>query len=675
MEWVNVDQEHSASQRFKAEYDGLESVQVFLHQEGNPTQLTLTLKDSEGKILRQVIAQEPSSPSPTVYEFKFNPLKDSRGEVVYFSLTSPTPPQKGYYQVAFTTYGEGHHFSGEGYINDSQMPQDLYYTVTYQEHRGNLLGTFFIETVSSPGSRYILKLLSVSLIITLLVIFFLGKAPFLRPPASNRAFPILVLGISLVLHLFFAARQPVTNDEAFYLYDGLLISQGDSPFKYSAARAPGLIYPLAFYVKFLGRTLWAGRLLSISASLGTAVILYFLAKRWWNSQVGVWTFLTYLLAPFIITNYFYLHLYPLQFFFLTLAFLIVSKALKLHSNSAFFWAGVILGLAVLVRETALMFTPFFLILIFIENETLTKKLKVTFIFGLGLLTCFLIGWGLVAYEAGLYKVYLNLYALRTTTFDSPPFSSRFARLIASWRTNFLAFFITALFIFFGLKDLIERIGKRKVLRKKFQQNLVLLLLLGMPFVFYFFVYTRFEPEYFTDLWVWVTLMGGVVLARLYPHFRTSKFFRGAAIFLLILGVSSGYFHAYQNPSRGTHYQETVREVVTYLRENFSSTEEIFTGAVIFPFLSNNPLALNITHPSVYRIHTTVPDPLLYQLYPTEEEIINYLGINKVHLVITEISTRRAYMRNRPKLQGYIEDQYVKVKEIGHENPVTIMVRK
>jgi len=176
----------------------------------------------------------------------------------------------------------------------------------------------------------------------------------------------------------------------------------------------------------------------------------------------------------------------------------------------------------------------------------------------------------------------------------------------------------------------------------------------------------------------VTLVVSVFLFNLYENLNVS-FIKKVAFLIFVISLASlstfSSLYVLRYPQRGTYPIENLRQTVHYLNNNFKNEEEIFTGAAIIPYLSGKNLALNITHPTIYCNCVPIEDEIIYTLFPTEEEIMNYFDTNTTRLILVEKLTRGAYFTRRPALSNYLKDNYELRKTIGEENPIEVYMRK
>ena len=168
-------------------------------------------------------------------------------------------------------------------------------------------------------------------------------------------------------------------------------------------------------------------------------------------------------------------------------------------------------------------------------------------------------------------------------------------------------------------------------------------------------------------------MGGGVFSWLYqlPPFSQKEFnflrYLGRqgliSIFwlLLVASILFSIYSFYQRIPSGTWSVSAVLAGSDYLKEISQPEDEVFTAAVIFPYLAHRPAVLNISHPTMYKR----PDFLEYHrpLPPSPEEIQTYLEKNRVKYVINDLFTYRCYFRQFPELDEYVQSNYHLVKVI------------
>ncbi|MGI8958159.1 MAG: ArnT family glycosyltransferase [Bryobacteraceae bacterium] len=102
-------------------------------------------------------------------------------------------------------------------------------------------------------------------------------------PAGERRkwAPYLVFGLCLLVYLYPFMRMVLLNgDEGTFLSGAVRVTEGQVPFRdFFEVPGPGSFYWLALFFKLLGTTFLTARLSLALTTLGTALLMYFLARR------------------------------------------------------------------------------------------------------------------------------------------------------------------------------------------------------------------------------------------------------------------------------------------------------------------------------------------------------------------------------------------------------------
>lgn len=213
-------------------------------------------------------------------------------------------------------------------------------------------------------------------------------------------FLILLFALSLRLYFFMGYINAHDLDEGIYIeiiksiYKGTynLDKYKNLPKSFIANPAetfqfrPVLLYPIAFLWFLFGVSDFTSTLYPLMCSLGSIVVIYYIGKLLFNDKVG-------LLAAFLLS------IYPLDIFFATrimcdlvvgffisssiFFFLkaerkkIIKKQNLLLRYDYYIFSGILLGLAYLVKTTALILIPFFIIYIIFKRKF---ELKYAYLF-------------------------------------------------------------------------------------------------------------------------------------------------------------------------------------------------------------------------------------------------------------------------------------------------------
>ena len=482
------------------------------------------------------------------------------------------------------------------------------------------------------------------------------------------------------LRFIAATTLPLTNDEGSYLYDAFLLGNGRLPFLTSFSRAPGLMVPLALWLKIFGVSVTSGRLLAILASLGSGLMLYFLGRVVKRSSLGLWAFAIYSLISPIIVHGSYLLTEQFEIFYSLVGayFLLKSIGSRLWLRRALA-AGVFFGLAEATRETAAV-CPLFLglgllgVAKFSGGFTLDIKqiwqrvwptVKALAVAGGVTVLVWGLLWGLIASQVGLQHVAKNFEAILTMHSTGERLSLGYIVRNKLGELWYLRIDYGILYILVSL-FMVLAIVKRWYREASFW----LLVSVGLgPLLFYGLYYKRIQPEYFASFMPSSAILSAFVVSEI----KNSKKLVLVIATLSVLSVLT-FRYQLENPRGGTFYLKPLGNLVTWLKENTKPTDEIFTAAVSIPMFSGRHLALDISRPVIFGYPHLRPD-IKYSLFPTTEKIMEYLSTNKVKYYIVEKATRDTFYTGHDDLRSYLELNYHHLETFPNPtNPIELWVR-
>jgi hypothetical protein len=208
-----------------------------------------------------------------------------------------------------------------------------------------------------------------------LVPWHMGKSkPASRPKKQSKAKTIAptqywfgwsYLWLSLVIIFFAAIRfrlraMPLERDEGEYAYGGQLLLQGVPPYKLLyTMKLPGTHAAYAMIMAVFGQTPQGIRIGLLLLNAATTVLLYLLAKRLFGGIAAVITGACYALLS---TSFSVLglsaHATHFVVFFAVAGLLVLLQAIEAQRTWQFFAAGLLLGLAFLMKQPGIVFALF-----------------------------------------------------------------------------------------------------------------------------------------------------------------------------------------------------------------------------------------------------------------------------------------------------------------------------
>ena len=176
-------------------------------------------------------------------------------------------------------------------------------------------------------------------------------------------------GLLALIILFFALIRirllhiPLERDEGEYAYGGQLLLRGIDPYHLCyTMKLPGTAAAYALILLLFGQTAAGIHFGLLLANSATIVLLYFLASRFWGNVAGLGAAAAYaLLSLEYVVNGFAGHATHFVVLFAVAGFLVLFKALELRRLWLFAWAGLLFGLAFLMKQPGILFAIFALL--------------------------------------------------------------------------------------------------------------------------------------------------------------------------------------------------------------------------------------------------------------------------------------------------------------------------
>ena len=148
----------------------------------------------------------------------------------------------------------------------------------------------------------------------------------------------------------------INDDEGSFLYQAWRVSEGDIPYRdFMTSHWPLFSYTGAGWMRFFGTEVLPVRILAVFAILGTAILVFLLAKEVVSPKEALLSMVIFLLHPQI---FYYGRLYhpePFYLFFGTAGLLFFVKGQLSRKNSYFVISGILFALATLYKQLAVLF--------------------------------------------------------------------------------------------------------------------------------------------------------------------------------------------------------------------------------------------------------------------------------------------------------------------------------
>lgn len=348
------------------------------------------------------------------YTFAFPPLRDSQGATYVAVVRSPAshpgnaitveysrrdPYQKPGPSAMFLSRTGRPHTPAAA--EQSLKPQaDLAFGVVHDVsgwERLRILVSDIVRAVRTEPQRWFLDArFGLAAIILAAVLWF---STVFRSDVLQRATvsPYLVAVLLLAgfgVRLIFARHLPYTNDEGSALYDAWTLLHGRLPGGDGVLKAPVFLGVLALGLKFFGVDILTGRLVSIVASVLTALPLMRLSRNTGVPTTSLTTASIWLLIAVPAIFGIYTHAQPVALLFGVLSLAVWASALQARpplgrsSLVRCVLSGACLALALGARKTAVAFAVPASVLVLITPRPWRERVTLVLASALGFLAIF-----------------------------------------------------------------------------------------------------------------------------------------------------------------------------------------------------------------------------------------------------------------------------------------------
>ena len=195
----------------------------------------------------------------------------------------------------------------------------------------------------------------------------MGKRGTIEPPTVERLVSEKWVWVTLaVITVIYAAIRirllalPLERDEGEYAYAGQLILHGIPPYQLAYnMKMPGIYYAYALVMGLFGQSASGIHLGLLLVNLGALVLLFLIARRLFDSTVGLVAAAAY---GFLTINQHILGPQAHATHFVVLpalgGILFALKAVETRKRSFVFWSGLLLGLSVTMKQHGVFFLVF-----------------------------------------------------------------------------------------------------------------------------------------------------------------------------------------------------------------------------------------------------------------------------------------------------------------------------
>ncbi len=443
---------------------------------------------------------------------------------------------------------------------------------------------------------------------------------------------IMLIILVLIFKIFFIQVRFVSPDEGNHLYAAGLVLEGMMPYVDFNARQPLYLFTLSLLTAISGHSLFLVRIFPVLCNLGTAVFIFLIGKRLYSEKAGLIASAAFLLAPSSILWSSVVLTEPYSVMLLVVSMYFFIK----DDRKMMLVSGMFLGLAFLVRQSAVYFLPVVIVWLFLQKKQ--DKVMKTAIFVSGLIL--VIGIFLVLFSArygasGLWNSSLNPLEKLTSKSIQAGIDQSFARASHEflWAVYFNSFFIFAALMFFlhALKD-----------RKSIKKDSLLLLWLLFLTLFYalYFLKRGFFSHYSYEFLPVFSIMLGVFISGRWSLFRLDPWIP-KAFAVVLFAVSFIFF----SPSFGSVWSpQTVDQVSSRLAPG----DTVLSGTLIWQYQSGSRAFMDITN--TLGLRGAVPDSL-------KKEIMENFDSSPPDYIILDGYTEQDFISNIPSINRTIADEF------------------
>ncbi|HLC58158.1 MAG TPA: glycosyltransferase family 39 protein [Candidatus Nanoarchaeia archaeon] len=406
----------------------------------------------------------------------------------------------------------------------------------------------------------------------------------------NLVFLIILLAAFIIRLYFFIQtyNQPVWWDEGEYLSMAKSFAYGIK-FDFNPQRPP--LYPAlaAFLYLFNASEAVVRFLLALLPSLGLVIITYYLVKSLYNEKIALITASLIAFYWDILFNTTRFHTDNLALLFGLLSIFVFWKYYVKEKNSKIIWlSGVFLALGFMTRpSTALIGAAFFIYLLLTENYKIVLKKELWLIL-LGFLIALapLVLWNLHQFSTPLAQTsgYVTPASLEQKSQHPITWNLFTIFPISLMPNNSYLGLILFVFFFIGLATFLNLIlGFDIVLKnksKELNQDLLLVLLLIIPFSYFLFIE---RPVYgFEPRWLLIPVFSAFLIiskgfSKLDELLNKHIKFSGAIItILLVISIIPQVTYANTIISEKKESYLQVKEAALWLKQHTSLGEQLYT---------------------------------------------------------------------------------------------------
>ena len=173
---------------------------------------------------------------------------------------------------------------------------------------------------------------------------------------SNKIYILLLVVclISLSLRLWLLDKRWINPDEGAHLMDAVLVLEGNIPEVDFNSRGPLYVYAIAGFLKLFGINYISGRLLPLTCSLLTGILVFLTARRLFDEKVALLSSVIYWMLPLELMNSVVVKMQPLVALLTCLSIYSMVQSLHRRKGLWLMIAGLFAAMGFYVRESALI---------------------------------------------------------------------------------------------------------------------------------------------------------------------------------------------------------------------------------------------------------------------------------------------------------------------------------
>jgi len=372
---------------------------------------------------------------------------------------------------------------------------------------------------------------------------------------ANIVFLVLVFSFSFLIIKGFSLEF---SDQNMYIYMGRLISEGKMPYRdFFFSHPPGEIYLDALVFKLLGFKLWAFKLISLIAVLGTAWLLYIIARKQVSSVAGL------ISAAIFLISYESIRIAAGNVGMALTVFLIV---LSLHFalGKRYILSGLSIGLSLLFTLHAALpaFCLFLYSFVSFQDSKASFSLKNAGRFMLGFMVSFGMPNALLLTLAGMqYYSQVIIYHLDKPVSSFPGAKLGLFKLMLQY--NWIIF-LSAIMAIAMTSIPSAKKAMAETLSPNAKKMMYYILLMTAMYVFYLLFLKVIFPYYFFGMFPFLALLGGIGIYFVMQTKPRMKYVGLLATGLLICLTGIFYFGQYywtmDNTFSGNELEKLSRDI-------------------------------------------------------------------------------------------------------------------